>query len=222
MIAADLRIPKQLRVEFGLALAEAAEEGKGIADHGVVGTGMLHGSIYFVFDCGYRLEQELAEIAKRGSGLVRDAFLGEGGEDFAEDVVYVGDGVELAGKGSELGGELVRFEKLLLFAGVMNAERGMVLFAKHAAGAAIGELATTLVGVGIGGVWLHWNLGKNGFAPPHNGGQAQRHREHGGKSCRKTFQGMLLRGALLRLGVELYPGIIPDSVPVCQDNSLSN
>ncbi len=146
-------------MEFGLALAEAAEEGKGIANHGVVGAWMLHGSINFVFYRGYRLEQELAEIAEGGGGLVRDAFLGESGKDFAEDVVYVRDSVELAGKGSELGGELVRFEKLLLFAGVMNAERGMVLFAKHAAGAAIGELADTLVAVEIVGIWLHWNLG---------------------------------------------------------------
>ncbi len=91
-------------MEFGLALAEAAEEGKGIANHGVVGAWMLHGSINFVFYRGYRLEQELAEIGEGGGSLVRDAFLGECGEDFAEDVVYVGDGVELAGKGSELGG----------------------------------------------------------------------------------------------------------------------
>jgi hypothetical protein len=40
------------------------------------------------------------------------------GEDFAEDVVYVRDGVELAGKGSELGGWLLGFEKLLLFTGM--------------------------------------------------------------------------------------------------------
>ncbi len=33
---------------------------------------------------------------------MRDALFGQGGEDFAEDVVYVGDRVELAGKGSEL------------------------------------------------------------------------------------------------------------------------
>jgi hypothetical protein len=35
---------------------------------------------------------------------MRDALFRESGEDFAEDVVYVRDGVELAGKGSELGG----------------------------------------------------------------------------------------------------------------------
>ena len=55
---------------------------------------------------------------------MRDAFFGQGGEDFAEDVVYVGDGVELAGKGRELGGKLVRFETLLLFTRVMDAEPG--------------------------------------------------------------------------------------------------
>lgn len=67
-------------------------------------------------------------------------------------MVDVRDGVELAGKGSELGGELLGFEKLLFFAGVEDAEGGMVVFAEHAAGAAVGELAQTLVAVGVDGV----------------------------------------------------------------------
>jgi hypothetical protein len=37
-------------------LAEAADKGKGIADHGVVGTRMPHGSINFIFYGGYGLE----------------------------------------------------------------------------------------------------------------------------------------------------------------------
>jgi hypothetical protein len=68
---------------------------------------MLHGCVDFAFNGGYRLEQELAEVVEGGSCLVRVAFFGESGEDSAEDVVYVRDGVELAGKGSEVGGELV-------------------------------------------------------------------------------------------------------------------
>ncbi len=64
-------------------------------------------------------------------------------------MVYVGDGVEFAGKGGELRGELFGFEKLLLLAGVENAESRMAFLAGHAAGAAVGELAETLVGAWI-------------------------------------------------------------------------
>ena len=120
-----------------------------MAEHGVVGAGVLYGSIQFVFDAGDGLEEELAEVAKRLGGLVGDAFFGQSSEDFAEDVVYVGDGVEFAGKGGELCSELVGFEKLLFLAGVKDAERGMVLLAEHTAGAAVGKLTKTLVAVRI-------------------------------------------------------------------------
>jgi len=130
-------------------LAEAAKKGNRVAEHGVVGAGVLYGSIQFAFDAGDGLEEELAEVAKRVGGLVGDAFFGQSSEDFAEDMVYVGDGVELAGKGGELRGELFGFEKLQLFAGVEDAESGMALFTEHATGAAIGELTETLVAVWI-------------------------------------------------------------------------
>jgi hypothetical protein len=58
---------------------------------------MSHGSIKFAFDAGDGLEEELAKVAKGGCRLMGDALFGESGEDFAEDVVYVRDGVELAG-----------------------------------------------------------------------------------------------------------------------------
>lgn len=133
-------------------LAEAAEKGNRMAEHGVVGAGVLYGSIQFAFDAGYGLEEELAEVAKRVGGLVGDAFFGQGGENFAEDVVYVCDGVEFAGKGGKLRGEFLGFEELLLFAGMEDAKSGMAFLAEHAAGAAIGELAETLVAVWIGRV----------------------------------------------------------------------
>ena len=79
------------------ALLKAAKERNGVAEHGVVGARVLHGCIEFAFDAGYGLEEELAQVAKRVGGLVRDALFGESGEDFAEDVVYVRDGVEFAG-----------------------------------------------------------------------------------------------------------------------------
>jgi len=91
-------------VDFCLLLAEPAEKRDVVAQHGIVGAGMLHGGIEFAFDAGYGLEEELAEVAKGFGGLVRDALFGQGDEDLAEDVVYVRDSVELAGKGSELRG----------------------------------------------------------------------------------------------------------------------
>ncbi len=133
-------------------LAKSAKKGNGVAEHGVVGAGVLHGSIEFAFDAGNGLEEELAEVAKSVGRLVRDAFFGESGEDFAEDMVDVGDGVEFTGKGGKVGSELIGFEKLLFFAGVEDAESGMVFFTEHAAGAAIGELAETLVVVRVEGI----------------------------------------------------------------------
>ena len=43
-------------------LAEAPEKGNGVAEHGVVGARVLHGSVDFAFDAGYGLEKELAEV----------------------------------------------------------------------------------------------------------------------------------------------------------------
>ena len=131
--------------------AESTEKRDVVAKHGVIRAGMLNGSVELTFYAGDGLEQQLAQIAEGIGGLMRDAFFGEGGEDFAEDVVYVGDGVELAGKGGKLSSKLFGFEALLLFACVVDAERIMALFAKHAAGTAVGELAETLAAV-----WIDW------------------------------------------------------------------
>ena len=167
-----LHILQELRADlwrFALGFAEAAEEGDVVAEHGVVGSGVLHGGVEFVLYAGDGLEEELGEVAEGVGGLVGDALFGQGGEDFAEDVVYVRDGIELAGKRSELGGQFLGLKLLLLFARVMDAERGMAFFAEHAAGAAVGGLVETLVAVGIGGVWVHGNLEREeGF----------HHREH--------------------------------------------
>jgi hypothetical protein len=131
-------------------LTEAAEKRDVVAKHGVVGAGVFYGCVELTFHAGDGLEEELAEVAESGGGLLGDAFFGESGEDFAEDVVYVGDGVEFAGKGGKLGGELFGFDELLLLAGVKDAESRMPILAGHAAGTAIGELAKTLVAVRIG------------------------------------------------------------------------
>ncbi len=71
----DLRILKELG-GLGLLLAEAAEKRDGVAEHGVVGAGVLHGAVEFAFDAWYGLEKELAEVAEGGGGLVGDALFG--------------------------------------------------------------------------------------------------------------------------------------------------
>jgi hypothetical protein len=85
-------------------LAEATEERDVVAAHGIVRAGVLQGSVELALHAGNRLQKELAEVAEGVRGLVGDTFLGQGGEDFAEDVVYVGDGVEFAGKRGKFGG----------------------------------------------------------------------------------------------------------------------
>ncbi len=57
-------------------LAEFAEKRDGMAEHGVVGAGVLHCAVEFAFDAWYGLEKELAEVAKGGGGLVGDALFG--------------------------------------------------------------------------------------------------------------------------------------------------
>jgi hypothetical protein len=110
---------------------------------------MLHRLVDLILDARIVWSRKLAKVAECGGRLVADAFFGESGEAFAEDVVNVRDGGELTGKGSELRGELVGLERLLLFACAMDAEGRMGLLAKHATGAAIGGLTNTLVTIGI-------------------------------------------------------------------------
>jgi hypothetical protein len=49
-----------VRGDFGLLFAELAEERDVVAQHGVVGAGMLDGCIELAFDAGDGLEEELA------------------------------------------------------------------------------------------------------------------------------------------------------------------
>ena len=94
----------------------------------------------FVFDGGEGLQHWLAEVGESDGGGLRDAALGESGKDFAENVVDVCGGEEVAGKGgAELYAKSMRFQELEFFAGVEGAEGGMVFVAEHAALAAVGE-----------------------------------------------------------------------------------
>lgn len=111
----------------------------GPVDHagpGIVGVFELGFGLYG----GYGMEEQLADIGENGGVAGRDTVLGEGGEDFAEDVIDVGGGVEMAGeRGGQFGAETARFDDLHLFAGVEGAETAGTEMDQHAATAAIGK-----------------------------------------------------------------------------------
>src|SRR5690349_5849099 len=67
---------KGVKGGLGLLLAEATEKRDVVAEHGVVGAGMLDGGVEFAFYAGDGLEKELAEVAEGGCGLLGDAFFG--------------------------------------------------------------------------------------------------------------------------------------------------
>ena len=76
LMALDLRILNGLEGIASSLFAEFAEKRDGVAEHGVVGAGVLHGAVEFAFDAWYGLEKELTEVAKGGGGLVGDALFG--------------------------------------------------------------------------------------------------------------------------------------------------
>ena len=123
----------------------------GVGDHVLPGfVGVFE--FGFLFDGGDGLEEELADIGECGGIACGDAILGQGGEDFAKDMIDVGGVEEIAGeRGSQFSTDALGFEELLLFAGVEGAKAGMREMAKHAATAAvgIGEVAEIVV-IGLG------------------------------------------------------------------------
>jgi len=135
-----------------------------LADHAVIGFGIVGGPAYFVFDIGHRLKHELGDVGEGGGFARGDSALREGLKHFAEDVIDVETGIEIAGERSKVGGELFSFKELLFFAGMEDAKSRMAGLAEHAATASIGERAETpglccLLG-------LHKNLALNfGFRP---------------------------------------------------------
>ena len=84
---------------------------------------------------------------------------------------------------------------------MVDAERGMALFAKHASGAAVGGLVETLVAVWIEGIWVHGNLKRRRDLPRLR--TAGRHRDTETEEER-IFWGMLL--VRFRLDAESYKG----------------
>jgi len=114
-------------------------ETDGVADHPLPSVVAVL-ELGFVFDGREGLKHELAEEGEGVSGTLGDAALGESGKDFAENVVDVGGGEEVAGeRGGELFAKAMRLQELEFTAGMEGAEGGVVFEAEHAAFAAVGE-----------------------------------------------------------------------------------
>jgi len=95
----------------------------------------------FVFEVAEGDEEEFADESEVGGGAGRDAVLGDGLKQLAENEIDVGGGHVLAGDGrGELGAEQIGFDDLAFGAGVEDAERRVICLAQHAAGAAVSEL----------------------------------------------------------------------------------
>jgi hypothetical protein len=90
---------------------------------------------------GDRGEQGLAEVGEVGGFAKGDAVLGDGDEEFAEDVVDVGGSEEIAveGRGNFLA-ETLGLDALEFLPGVEGAEGWMGRAAEHAAAAVVGKL----------------------------------------------------------------------------------
>lgn len=111
-------------------------------------------------DEGEAGEHDLAHV-REGSGFARrDAVLRDGGKEFAEDVVDVGGGEEVAVEGGgDFVAEALGLEELKLLAGMEGAENRMVGAAQHAAAAAVGKLKLAGRGDACGGIRIrHGNL----------------------------------------------------------------
>jgi hypothetical protein len=67
-----------------------------LADHAVVGLGVVSGPANFVFDVGHGLEHELGDVGEGRGFAWGDSALREGLKNFAENVVDVESGVEIA------------------------------------------------------------------------------------------------------------------------------
>lgn len=90
---------------------------------------------------GDGVEKKLANKGESGGVAGRKAVLGDGGEEFSEDMIDVGGGEEFARRGfGEQRAERFGLEELAFGAGVEDTESGVIVAAQHAAFASIGKL----------------------------------------------------------------------------------
>jgi hypothetical protein len=97
------------------------------------------------------LHQEMADIGEGGGALGGDAIGGEGLEEFAEDVIDVNLGDEIASGAGEFFDEIVFAVKgAAMDGGVVEAEAVVVWVGGHCAEFAVGEFKGAKV---VGSVW---------------------------------------------------------------------
>jgi len=128
----------------------SGEGGGGVEDFVPVLEFVLEGEL--LFDVRERGEHDLAHVGEGEGFADGDAVLGDGDEEFAEDVVDIGGGEEIAVEGdSDFVAEALGLELGEFLAGVEGAERGMGRVAQHTAVATVGELELAAERVGGAG-----------------------------------------------------------------------
>jgi hypothetical protein len=126
----------------GIGIGESgwSGEGWGVGQDFVPVLGLVGERILF-FDVGEGREHDLAEAGESGGFANGDAVLGDGDEEFTEDVVDVSGGEEIAMEGSgDFAAEALGLELVKFLAGMEGAEGSVGRVAQHAAAAAVGEL----------------------------------------------------------------------------------
>jgi hypothetical protein len=108
------------------------------------------------------LHQEVADIGEGGGAFGRDAIGGEGLEEFAEDVIDINLGDEIAGGAGEFFDEIVFAVKgAAVDGGVVEAEAVVIWMGGHGAEFAVSEFKVAKV---VGCVWSfchRWSLMEN-------------------------------------------------------------
>ena len=105
----------------------------------------------FPSGAGLRAHQEVADISEGGSALGSDAVGGESLEEFAEDVIDIDLGDEIAGGAGEFFDEIVfAVKRAAVDGGVVEAEAFMAGMGGHGAEFAVGEFKSAKV---VGCVW---------------------------------------------------------------------
>ena len=116
----------------------------------------------FPSGAGLRTQQEVADISEGGGALGSDAVGGESLEEFAEDVIDINLGDEIAGGAREFFDEIVFAVKgAAVDCGVVEAKAFVFWMSGHGAEFAVGEFEGAKV---VGCVWSfchRWSLMEN-------------------------------------------------------------
>jgi len=131
-----------------------AGEGGGVGDHFCpMFKFVLEGKL--LLHEGDRGEQGFAEVGELGGFAEGDAILGHRDEEFAENVVDVGGGEEIAVKRSgNFATEALGLDALEFLAGMEGAEGWMGRATQHAAAAIVGKVELAARGDARGGIFI--------------------------------------------------------------------